>query len=263
MDLRLSGKTALVCASSRGLGFASAKQLAAEGCDIFLCARSEQELQAAAIAIEAPSGVKVFYKAIDLSSPGGGSTLLSEAKKKLGRVDILINNVGGPSPSSAAATTAEAWRSGFDQLFLSAVTLSQAVVPEMIKNKFGRIITITSLSVVEPIDHLAVSTAMRLAVTGFSKTLASEVAEHGITVNTVMPGVIHTKRIENLRSAKAERDGTTLALEMDKTAKTIPAKRLGTPEELAALVAFLASPLASYITGANIPVDGGLRKAWN
>ena len=104
---------------------------------------------------------------------------------------------------------------------------------------------------------------MRLAVTGFSKTLATEVAEHGVTVNTVMPGVIHTQRIENLRLAKAERDGTTLSTEMEKTAKSIPAKRLGQPEELAALVAFLASPLASYITGANIPVDGGLRKAWN
>ena len=263
MDLRLTGKKALVCASSRGLGFASAKQLAAEGCDIFLCARNEKELELAAAAIEAPKGVQVFFKAADLSVAGSSTTLLNEVKSKFGRLDILVNNVGGPTPSPAASTSAEAWQNGFNQLFMSAVSLSQAVLPDMIKNKFGRIITITSLSVVEPIDHLAVSTAMRLAVTGFSKTLATEVAEHGITVNTVMPGVIHTQRIENLRSAKAERDGTTLSVEMDKTAKIIPAKRLGQPEELAALVAFLASPVSSYITGANIPVDGGLRKAWN
>ncbi len=263
MDLHLTGKKALICASSRGLGFATAKQLAAEGCDIFLCARNEKELALAAAAIEAPKGVSVYFKAIDLSVSGASAMLLKEAKSKMGAVDILVNNVGGPSPSPAASTSAEAWRSGFDQLFMSAVTLSQAVIPDMIKNKFGRVITITSLSVVEPIDHLAISTAMRLAVTGFSKTLATEVAEHGITVNTVMPGVIHTQRIENLRLAKAERDGTSLNLEMEKTAKLIPSKRLGQPEELAALVAFLASPVASYITGANIPVDGGLRKAWN
>jgi 3-oxoacyl-[acyl-carrier protein] reductase len=263
MDLRLTGKKALICASSRGLGFASAKQLAAEGCDIFLCARTEKELALAASAIEAPKGVRVFYKAADLSIVGSSTALLNDVKSKLGGLDILVNNVGGPTPSSAATTSVEAWQNGFDQLFMSAVSLSQAVIPDMIKYKFGRIITITSLSVVEPIDHLAVSTAMRLAVTGFSKTLATEVAEHGVTVNTVMPGVIHTQRIENLRLAKAERDGTTLSTEMDKTAKIIPAKRLGQPEELAALIAFLASPVASYITGANIPVDGGLRKAWS
>ena len=263
MDLKLKGKKALICASSRGLGFASAKQLAAEGCDIYLCARNENELAAAAKAIEPPKGVQVLYKAIDLSVPSSTNSLLAEVKNEFGRVDILVNNVGGPPPSPAATTSAEAWQNGFNQLFMSAVSLSQAVLPDMITAKFGRIITITSLSVVEPIDHLAVSTAMRLAVTGFSKTLATEVAEHGITVNTVMPGVIHTQRIENLRLAKAERDGTTLATEMEKTAKIIPAKRLGHPEELAALVAFLASPVASYITGANIPVDGGMRKAWN
>lgn len=263
MDLRLSGKKALICASSRGLGFASAKQLASEGCDVFLCARNEKELALAATAIEAPRGVQVFYKAVDLSIAGSSNALLHEVKSKLGHVEILVNNVGGPTPSPAATTSPEAWQAGFNQLFMSAVSLSQAVIPDMMKNQFGRIITITSLSVVEPIDHLAVSTAMRLAVTGFSKTLATEVAEHGVTVNTVMPGVIHTQRIENLRLAKAERDGTTLSTEMEKTAKIIPAKRLGQPEELAALVAFLASPLASYITGANIPVDGGLRKAWN
>jgi 3-oxoacyl-[acyl-carrier protein] reductase len=136
------------------------------------------------------------------------------------------------------------------------------MIPAMKAQKHGRIITITSLSVLEPIDHLVVSTAMRTAVTAFMKTLSKEVAPFGITANTVLPGVIHTDRIVNLRKAKAERDGSTLAFEMEKTAKTIPMGRLGEPHELASLVAFLASEKASFITGANIPVDGGMRHAW-
>ncbi len=180
----------------------------------------------------------------------------------MGAVDILVNNVGGPPPSTAAATTAAAWQSGFDQIFLSAVLLTQHLVKPMVSRSFGRVITITSLSVVEPIEQLVVSTAMRLAVTGFAKTLASEVAGSGVTVNTVLPGVVHTERIENLRSAKAARDGTTLADEMARTAGQIPAGRMGRPDELAHRVAFLASERARYISGVQIPVDGGLRKGW-
>ena len=163
----------------------------------------------------------------------------------------------------AESTSLDAWRKGFDQIFLSAVRMTQALVPGMKSQNFGRVITITSLSVVEPIDHLVVSTAMRTAVTTFMKTLSKETAAHGITVNTVQPGVIHTDRIVNLRRAKAEREGSTLEAEITKTAKAIPMGRLGEPKELADLVAFLASPLASYITGANIPVDGGMKASWH
>lgn len=260
MDLQLKQKKALVCASSRGLGFAAAKALAAEGCELFLCARSEKDVKNAAAALAREHKVAAHALGVDLAVSGGVQRLKAEALEAMGQVDILINNVGGPAPSPAATTSEAAWRQGFDQLFMSAVLLSQALVPEMKARQFGRIVTITSLSVSEPIDHLAVSTSMRLAVTGFSKTLANEVAAHGITVNTVMPGVIHTQRIEDLRRARADREGSTLAIEMEKTAGQIPAKRLGRPEELGALVAFLASPLASFINGVNIPVDGGMRK---
>lgn len=263
MDLVLSGKKALICASSKGLGLAVAKQLAQEGCELFLCSRNEADIQQTAEMLANEHKVKVHAMAIDLAVPGSAARLKNAAIGGMGAIDILVNNVGGPAPSAAENTSEAAWRAGFDQLFMSAVGLTQLVIPEMKEHGFGRIITITSLSVVEPIDHLAVSTAMRLAVTGFSKTLANEVADRGITVNTVMPGVIHTQRIENLRQARATRDGTSLQIEMDKTAQLIPAKRLGRSEELAALVAFLASPLASYINGANIPVDGGMRKAWS
>jgi 3-oxoacyl-[acyl-carrier protein] reductase len=172
----------------------------------------------------------------------------------------LINNTGGPTPSSAATTTAEAWRLGYEQLVSATIALTQAVLPGMRERGFGRIITVTSTSVVEPIPMLAVSTAMRSAVTGFCKTLAHEVAAEGVTVHTVMPGVIHTARTEALRKAKAEREKTSLETELEKTRLQIPMKRLGKPEEFADVVVFLASARASYLTGLNIAVDGGARR---
>ena len=264
MDLMLKGKKALVCASSKGLGLAIAGQLYAEGCDLLICSRHEDDLQRAAniIASEAARTDLPKTMVMDLADSSKISNFAEAARKKLGGIDILINNVGGPAPSSAESTSIEQWRQGFEQIFLSAVLLTQAIIPAMKQQKFGRIITVTSLSVVEPIDHLVVSTAMRTAVTTFMKTLSKEIAPYGITANTVLPGVLHTERIINLRQAKAEREGSTLELELTKTAKAIPMGRLGTPEELAHLVAFLASPKASYITGSNIPVDGGMRHSW-
>lgn len=260
MDLHLKGRKALVCASSKGLGLAIAHALAREGVDLFLCARGEDTLFAVRDQIAREWGVQVEAMALDLTQSGAPLRLADEAIRRLGQVDILINNVGGPAPSAAASTSEEAWRRGFEQVFLTATLLSTALVGPMRARGYGRIITVTSLSVVEPIEHLVVSTAMRQAVTGFSKTLATEVARDGVTVNTVLPGVIHTQRIEQLREAKAARDGTTLDAEMSKTAAAIPCGRLGRPEEFADLVAFLASPRSSYITGAQIPVDGGLKK---
>jgi 3-oxoacyl-[acyl-carrier protein] reductase len=265
MDLRLKGKRAIVCAASKGLGLAIAKELYLEGATLLICARGASELKNAAdeIARYARRSEPPKISIVDLSIPSEAERFASEAASTLGGVDILVNNIGGPPPSSAEATSLDAWRKGFDQIFLSAVRLTQAVIPTMKSQNFGRIITITSLSVAEPIDHLVVSTAMRTAVTTFMKTLSKETASHGITVNTVQPGVIHTDRIVSLRLAKAEREGTSLETEIAKTAKAIPIGRLGEPKELADLVTFLASPLASYITGANIPVDGGMKASWN
>ena len=262
MDFQLKGHNALVCASSRGLGLATAMALAREGVQVFLTARNAEALAAAAAEIRGHTGVKVEYAAMYLNSPDAPRRLAKLAQDRLGRIDILVNNIGGPPPTKATDTTAAQWRAGFEQVFLTAVELTNALLPAMRAAHFGRIITITSLSVLEPIENLVISTAMRLAITGFTKTLATEVAQDGVTVNTILPGVIHTDRIEDLRRAKAERSGTTLAEEMQKTEQLIPAGRLGRPDELAAFVAFLASKQAGYITGTHTPIDGGMRRGW-
>lgn len=261
MDLQLQGKRALVCAASRGLGYATASALAREGAEVFICARSAGELEVAAHKLGAENPTRVHAQAADLSRADDVTALLQKVSQQMGGVDILVYNVGGPAMSLAATTPPSAWQQGFTQLFLSAVHLITPLLPPMQKQGYGRIIAITSLSVAEPIDGLAVSTAMRASLTAWLKQLASEVAASGITVNCLMPGVIHTQRIEDLRRAKAKSLNTTLDEEMQKTAATIPAGRLGRPEELAALAAFLASPLSAYITGQNIAVDGGQRRS--
>ena len=263
MDLQLTGKKALVCAASKGLGKAIATVLAEEGADLFLCSRTEGPLAETAKQLQQKfAGRDIRYVACDLSTASGVLKLIETVQKEWGPIEILINNVGGPPPSSAKDTTAEQWRQGFEQIFMSSQQLTHHFLPPMLERQFGRIITITSLSVVEPIPHLAVSTAMRAAVTAFHKNLATEVASCNVTVHTVMPGVIHTGRVEKLREAKAARDGTSLSEEMDKTRANIPAGRLGDPMEFARTVGFLASPAASYLNGLNLPVDGGLRRGW-
>jgi 3-oxoacyl-[acyl-carrier protein] reductase len=262
MDLNLRDRCALVCASSKGIGYAIAHALAQEGARVILSARNESDLVNAQKNIVEETGADVSYICADLSTSEGSKKLFSAATSEGRNIDILINNVGGPNPTKAQATQADEWESGFHKLFASAAELNRLVIPTMREKKFGRIVHITSLSVIEPIENLAVSNAMRAAVTSYAKTLATELAEDGITVNCIMPGIIHTDRINFLRSKQAERLGTSLEEELEKTRANIPAKRLGKPEELAALAAFLCSPKASYITGANIAVDGGLRKSW-
>lgn len=262
MDLQLKGKRALVCAASRGIGYGVARALAAEGAAVYVCSRTKADIEAAAGRIAAETKAKVAAGAFDLTRDGELLALAREAPRALdGGIDILVNNVGGPAPSPAQGTEPQQWRLGFEQIFMSAVALTQQLLPGMKERQFGRILTVTSLSVVEPIEHLAVSTAMRAAVTAWMKLLATEVAPYGVTVNALMPGIIHTQRIEDLRKAKAQREGSTLETEMKKTELAIPAGRMGRPEELGDLACFLASPRAAYVTGANIAVDGGLRKS--
>ncbi len=261
MDLGISGKKALVCAASKGIGKAAAKSLAEAGVELFLCARGEDELKAAADEIGKLTDKKVHFMPADLTNKDSRENLVKGVQERFSSIDILVHNVGGPKPSIVQETQLADWRKGFDQLFESVVHLNEAFLPGMKKNKWGRIVTVTSLSVMEPIGTIAVSNAMRSAVTAMLKTLADEVAAENITVNCVAPGVIYTDRTEERVNALMKEKGGTKEDYLQDYLRSIPAKRLGTPEEMGATIAFLASQPAAYITGSTICVDGGKRRS--
>jgi 3-oxoacyl-[acyl-carrier protein] reductase len=257
MDLGLGDKVALVAASSRGLGHAIARELAAEGAAIVMCARDEERLGKAARAIASATGAKVLPFRADVAKPAEVSSLVGRALDVFGRVDVLVTNSGGPPPGTFESTPPEAWRAAVDILLTSAVELVRAVLPGMKQRRFGRILNVTSITVKQPVENLILSNALRAAVTGMARTLASEVAPFGITVNNLLPGYTRTERLSELAEASAGRTGGTSAEFYKHLESEIPARRLGEPRELAALCAFLASERASYITGQSIAVDGG------
>jgi 3-oxoacyl-[acyl-carrier protein] reductase len=195
--------------------------------------------------------------AADLSNAEEAANVAAKAMTELGRVDILVNNTGGPPSGPFESHDTEAWLRTYQLLLQSALVLTRAVLPAMKERKWGRIINITSIAVKQPVDGLILSNSMRAAVTGFARTLANEVAETGVTVNNVMPGYTRTDRLVNLATSIAERKGGDIADAYAQWEREIPMKRVGEPREFAALVAFLASDRASYITGTSLPVDGG------
>ncbi|HEY9733121.1 MAG TPA: SDR family oxidoreductase [Drouetiella sp.] len=260
MDLKIKGKRALVCAASKGLGRAIAVALADEGVELVLCARSQDELSAVAKEIEAKTQIKPIIVVSDLSIATDRQKLIAAAQSA-GGVDILVHNTGGPKPTSVEDTTLADWKEGFEQLFPAVAHLNEAFIPHMKKNNWGRVVCVTSLSVLEPISNLAISNAMRSAVTSMLKTLADEVAKHNISVNCIAPGAIWTGRIENLIRIRREKTGQTEEEYMADYVKPIPAGRLGSPEEFAAAAVFLCSEQASYITGSTLCVDGGKRRS--
>ncbi len=257
MDLGLRGKVALVAASSRGLGRAVAEELAAEGTDLILCARGEDELRAAADRIRNEASVEVLAVPTDLSDPSAVDALVEAALERYGRVDVLVTNSGGPPAGSFESHSMEDWRQAVRQLLESALALTRGVLPGMKERGWGRILNVTSIAVKQPVDGLILSNSVRAAVTGFARTLANEVAPHGITVNNVLPGYTLTDRVEELAERAARNEGITEAEALERWEREIPMGRLAEPPEFAALVAFLASERAGYITGASIAVDGG------
>ena len=261
MDLGLNGKVALVAASSKGLGRAVADTLAAEGCDLVLCARGEDALEETAAAIRTASQRKVVALTADLSKAEDVARVAAAALKEFGRVDVLVTNGGGPPAGPFESHSAEAWHAAVRQTLDSVVELTRAVLPGMKERRWGRIINITSIAVKQPVDNLILSNSVRAAVTGFARTLANEVASSGITVNNVMPGYTRTDRVTSLAAKNAQLRGTTADEQLGLIEKQIPMGRLGEPREFAAMVAFLASELASYVTGASIAVDGGWIRA--
>lgn len=252
MDFLISGKTALVLGASRGLGAAIAKGLAAEGVKVFAAARNVG-------IIEKTDNITPLT--VDLSDATSVAAMIATVTAA-GGVDILVNNSGGPKAGPAAGQSKESWASAFDSMATSIFTVTDAMLEGMIARKWGRIITIGSSGVVQPIPNLALSNGIRAAVSGWSKTLAGEVARHGITVNMILPGRIDTDRVRELDAGKAEKTAKTVEAVQEASRAEIPAGRYGQPEEFAAVAVFLASARASYVTGSAIRVDGGMIKGF-
>jgi 3-oxoacyl-[acyl-carrier protein] reductase len=258
MDLGLRGRVAIVAAASKGLGRAVAEELAHEGAHVAICSREAKSIEGTAIEIQASTKQPVFWRALDVRQAEAIAAFVSDVEKEFGRVDICVTNSGGPPSNSFADTRAEDWRAAVDQLLMSMVSFARETLPRMKKNNWGRFITITSSAVKQPVDGLLLSNSLRAAVTGLARTLANEYAAFGITVNNVCPGYTRTARLDNLAKSISARSNVKPEEVFAGWAREIPAGRIGTPKEFAAVVAFLASDRASYVNGTSIAVDGGL-----
>jgi len=257
MDLGLKGKVALVAAASRGLGKAVAWEFAREEAHVAVCARGKETLQATASEISTDTGAEVLPVVADVTLPAEINKLVSSVEERFGRIDILVNNAGGPPTGVFTDFDDAAWEAAWRLNLLSTIRLCRAVLPEMRARSWGRIVNITSVTVKQPMDGLILSSAARCGVVGMAKTLAGECAAQGITVNNVCPGYTLTDRVKNLAEERAAKDGKSVQEIIEGFAAEIPTRRLGRPQELAALVVFLSSERAAYITGTTIQVDGG------
>ncbi len=257
MDLGLRGRIAIVAAASKGLGKAVAMELAREGAEIAICARNSNDLEKAAREIRERTGRAVFAHPLDVTNADGVQAFVAAVEKRFGQVDICVTNAGGPPAKKFLDISVDEWRTAVELTLMSAVYFAREVLPRMRKRRWGRLLTITSVSVKQPIDNLLLSNSIRSAVTGLAKTLANEFGADGITVNNVCPGYTLTERLGELADNLAKGSGSTRDAILNQWAAQIPIGRVATPEEFAALVAFLASERASSINGATIPVDGG------
>ena len=256
MDTGLQGRTAIVPGSSSGLGLAVARALAEEGANVVLVGRRGELVQKEAAKLPSAVGVEA-----DIADPDVPARLVAEAEQRFGPVDVLVLNGGGPPPGLAADFTPEQFATAVDLLVQPHLRLVAGVLPGMRERGFGRIVAVGSSGVQQPIDGLVASNAARAALAGYLKTLAGEVATDGVTVNMVLPGRIDTDRVAVLDRAVAGRSGTTPDEQRARAEAAIPAGRYGTPEEFAAVVTFLASAAASYVTGEQVRCDGGMIRA--
>ena len=255
----LNGRVAIVAASSQGIGRATAQALAAEGCHLALCARNGAALQATAEVIRKATGVEVFTEIVDVSQPSRVSDFVAAVVHKFGRADICVTNAGGPPAKGFLATNVEEWQSAVQANFLSVVYFAREVIPHMQRQRWGRFITLTSITTKQPISDLVLSNAVRASVVGLVKSLANEFGPDGILVNNVAPGYTATERLKELarfRSAEGRSEAEVFA----RWASDSALKRVGDPGEVADAIVWLASDRASYITGQTILVDGGAYK---
>src|ERR1700735_2902004 len=260
MDLALKGRVAIVAAASKGLGRAVAEEFAKEGCEVAICARTAADLELTASEIGQANKRPVFWRVVDVTQSEAVRAFVDEVDKKFGRIDICVTNAGGPPAKKFLEISLEDWREAVELTLLSNVYFAREVLPRMQRNHWGRLVTITSISVKQPIDGLMLSNSLRAGVAGMAKTLANEFGADGITVNNVCPGYTLTDRLTELFEKRAQDAGVAYEQILKQSTANVPIGRFAKPEELAALVAFLASERASSINGTTIAVDGGSTK---
>lgn len=257
MDLGLKGKRALVMGASKGLGRAIAEALSAEGATVTVASRDEAALKALAEGLSAKNGVPAFAIKADVANEAGMDALADEAVLRMGGVDILILNHGGPPVGPAVDLSLDELKAQFQKMVVAPIRLAMRLLPAMRERKWGRIITVGSSGMVQPLSNMVLSNALRAAIVGWNKTLSAEIAGDGVTCNILAPGSILTDRSKDTAGLRAKREGITVEEAIRRNAETIPAKRYGTPEEYGAVAAFLASEKASYMTGSIVRCDGG------
>jgi 3-oxoacyl-[acyl-carrier protein] reductase len=261
LDLGIKNRVAVVTGSSQGIGKAIACGLAREGAKVTICARTESTLKTVAEEIEYAFGTEVLPFPADLKVKENIQAMMKATANKFGRIDVLVNNTGGPPSAVFSETTDKDWQETFDSLLMSVVNCCREVTLYMKANKWGRIINMTSFAAKQPAERLVLSNAIRAGVLGLTKTLSNELAEYGILVNAVCPGWTITDRVKHLAQSKADKTGQDYEAIINEWTKSIALNRMAQPEEIANLVVFLASEKASYITGAVVQVDGGVIKS--
>ena len=261
MNSSLKGKSALVCGSSQGIGKATAMELAAMGANVVLMARNQEALESALSDLSLDGAQKHGFLVADFSKPEQLRTVIKEYVGAGNIINILVNNSGGPKGGAIKDASSEEFLLAFNQHLICNHILAQATYPGMIESGYGRIINVISTSVKQPLPNLGVSNTIRGAVANWSKTLANELGAYGITVNNVLPGATNTSRLQGLAKVKSEMTGESVEEILTEMASETPMKRIAQPEEIAAAIAFLASPAAAYINGINVPVDGGRTKS--
>jgi 3-oxoacyl-[acyl-carrier protein] reductase len=258
MELGLKGRGVIVAASSEGIGRATAEGFAREGAQVAMCARTETTLREAAEQVRRETGAEVFAEPLDVTDPAAVRRFVESVAKQFGRIDVCVANAGGPPAKNFLSVSLDEWRKAIETNFVSVVHLAHNVIPYMQRHRWGRFVTITSVSVKQPVESLVMSNAVRAGVVGLVKSLSNEFGKDGITVNNVAPGYTATERLKELAGLRALAAGTSTEQIYQQWAADAPLKRVGQPAEIADAIVWLSSERASYITGQTLLVDGGI-----